>query len=138
MVTRHKKFGFSNHRIFFNDSQEPSFIRGSITYYIGDIYLLKKSRLTNLSFISILNPTLHLIISSSDTNYKVRDEFLCRSRLARKYICPTIAGYLLVPDNRFVFLSPSLLERLHRTSTDMPSFLYFIFSHLELKDEGGI
>lgn len=56
-------------------------------------------------------PCLHLIISLSDTNYKVQDEFLCRpSTKQGKYICPTIAGYLLVADIRFVLSLATLSD----------------------------
>lgn len=50
---------------------------------------------------------LSLMIIFSDTNYKARDEFLCRPRRARKYICPTIARYLLAADIRFVLSQAS-------------------------------
>lgn len=63
---------------------------------------------------------LRLIITFSDTNYKVRDEFLCRPRRARKYICPAIAGYLLAADIRFV-LSPAERLRADLTVGSMPS-----------------
>lgn len=53
-----------------------------------------------------LKSCIRLIITFSDTNYKLRDGFLCRPRRARKYICPAIARYLLAADIRFV-LSPA-------------------------------
>lgn len=66
---------------------------------------------------------LRLIITFSDTNYKVQDGFLCRPRRARKYICPTIARYLLAADIRFV-LSPGETERLRAEPCEKPSSLF--------------
>lgn len=86
-----------------------------------------------------LKSCLRLIITSSDTNYKVRDEFLCRPRRARKYICPAIAGYLLAADIRFV-LSP--LHRAERLRADlrvgvMVSVDAFHFYCITVRKRGG-
>lgn len=68
-----------------------------------------------------------LIITFSDTNYKVRDEFLCRFQTrARKYICPAIARYLLAADIRFV-LSP---ERLRGGECKGSSLFLYVYVRL--------